>query len=181
MELAAWRADYRRLYARLLWQEGDASAARSQFLAALRAAPADASLWLEYEFFLALSAPLDPALPLVTERAAALGPNQPELRLSQADFAVRNWVQAAPALRRAWLGSLRYALAKDQDNFLVRTFRSAGEGNLCAEQSALKLQAWCAQAGKARMACARDSLSPAQWQWCRSMNAVPSSASGPRP
>lgn len=172
VRLAPWRADYRRDYASHLWQAGNPAGSRQQIEAALRQAPADPALWMQYEFELAYTAPQDPLLALAAARVAALGPNQPELKMAQADLAVRTWHQVGPELHKAWLPSLRYALARDHDKFLVRSFRAAGESNLCSEAAALDLQQWCGLAMGARMYCARGELNAGQERMCRSLGAT---------
>jgi hypothetical protein len=172
VRLAPWRADYRRDHASRLWQAGNPGGSRQQLEAALRYAPADPALWMQYQFELAYSAPLDPMLPLAAGRVAALGPNEPELQLAQADLAVRTWHQVGEEMHRAWLPSLRYALAHDHDAFLLRSFRAAGESNLCSAAAALDLQQWCGNAMAARMVCARGELTPGQERQCHNWGAA---------
>ena len=172
VRLAPWRADYRRDHASRLWQAGNPGGSRRQLEAALRYAPSDPALWMQYEFELAYTAPQDPMLPLAAARVAALGPNEPELKLAEADLAVRSWHRVGADLHQAWLPSLRYALAHDHDAFLLRSFRAAGETNLCSAAAALDLQQWCGYALAARMLCARGELTAVQERQCRSWGAT---------
>lgn len=180
VRLAPWRADYRRDFAGNLWDDGDHEASVRQLAAALRYAPADPALWAQYEFELALSAPQDPRVPRAAERVAALGPNQPELQQAQANLAVQAWLKVGPEVRQIWLHSLRYALARDHDGFLLRSFRVGGETNLCSSAAALGIQQWCGYARQARMFCALGDLPPLQAQQCINWGAIraPAAAGG---
>jgi hypothetical protein len=181
VRLAPWRADYRRDYAADLWDGGSTEVARQQLAVALRYAPADARLWLQYELQLATDAPQDPLLLQAIARVDQLAPAEPELQLAQADLAVQSWHRVGPPVRQAWLPSLRYVLAQDRDAFLVRSFRQGGESNLCLAAPELKLEQWCSYAAAARMFCSRGELNPAQAQQCLQWGILPGAAPGARP
>ncbi|HZR35120.1 MAG TPA: hypothetical protein VFA75_07070 [Nevskia sp.] len=140
---------------------------------ALRYAPADAALWLQYEYQLTMETPQDPRLLQAIARVDALAAAEPELQLGQADLAVDNWHRVGRPVRQAWLPSLRYVLAQDRDAFLVRSFRRGGESNLCLAAPELKLEQWCSYAAAARLYCSRGQLNPAQAQQCRQWGIVP--------
>jgi hypothetical protein len=172
-----WNAGYRLAYARLLLPAGDtdpsaAAAARGQFQAALRLAPADPAVWLRWEEFLARTAPGDPALALAAGQLNRLAPNEPNLQVLQADLAVRGWHLASPALQAAWLENLHYAIQHDRGAFLLHSFRIGEEDNLCRSSAQLGLDDWCELARKTRTACLRGPLDAGQAQWCRLMGAA---------
>jgi hypothetical protein len=181
VRLAPWRADYRRDYASALWDGGNAEGARQQLAAALRDAPADGSMWMQYEFQLVQDAPDDPQLLYAIGRVDALGAHQPELQLAQADMAAQTWHWVSPAARQAWLPSLRFALARQHDDFLVRSFRRGAEGNLCSASAELGLAQWCRYAPAARMVCARGALNPEQVRLCGEWGALPLPGAGGAP
>jgi hypothetical protein len=181
VRLAPHRAGYRRDYAAALWDSGNAEGAGQQLGEALRDAPADGALWAQYEFQLLQQSPDDPALRYAISRVDELGPHQAELQLAQADLAAQSWHWVSPAVRQAWLPSLRFVLAQDRDDFLVRSFRRGDEGNLCSAASELGLAPWCRYAIAARMVCARGQLNAEQVRLCDQWGAVPLAGSGGTP
>jgi hypothetical protein len=181
VRLAPHRADYRRDYAAALWDGGEAEGAQQQLGAALRDAPADGALWIQYEFQLLQQSPDDPGLLYAISRVDELGAHQSELQLAQADLAAQSWHWASPQLRKAWLPSLRFVLAQDHDDFLVRSFRRGAEGNLCSAAGELGLAQWCRYATVARMVCARGELNPQQVQLCGQWGALPAPEPGGAP
>jgi hypothetical protein len=181
VRLAPHHSGYRRDYAAALWDGGNADGALQQLGVALRDAPADGTLWMQYEFQLLRHAPDDPALRYAISRVDDLGPHQPELQLAQADLAAQSWHWVSPAVRQAWLPSLRFVLAQDRDDFLVRSFRRGEEGNLCSAAGELGLAQWCRYAMAARMVCARGELNPEQVRLCGQWGALPASGGGAVP
>lgn len=181
VRLAPRHSGYRRDYAAALWDAGNVEGALQQLGVALRDAPADGALWMQYEFQLLQTAPDDPALRYAISRVDELGPHQAELQLAQADLAVQTWHWASPAVRQAWLPSLRFVLEQDRDDFLVRSFRRGGEGNLCSAAGELGLAQWCRYALAARMVCARGQLNPEQVRLCDQWGALPSAGAGGAP
>jgi hypothetical protein len=174
-----WRDDARRAYALALWHSGRLAQARHPLESALRLAPADATLWLRYEILLVAIAPDDPMLIHAAERVNTLGPNETELLLTQAEVAAQNWHRVSLELRRLWLPNLHYAVAHDHDAFLLRSFSSGADINLCTEQTELGLENWCAYAIRIRLACA-GAEAGASAQWCASINMpVPRAATAP--
>ncbi len=175
VRLAPWRADYRRIYAAVLWDSGSTEAANQQLETALRYGPADARAWMQYELQLAALSPTDERVAFAAARVNELGPHEPELQRAQADLAAELWHQAGLAARQAWLPSLRYTLAKQHDDFLLASFRHADENNLCSAAAALKLEQWCGYARAARLACLAGELNPQQAHQCAEWGALPSS------
>ena len=169
-----WNDGFRLAYARLLLPADSSDlaavpAARAQFQAMLRLAPANAADWLRWEEFLAHTAPGDPGLELAAQQLNRLAPNEPNLQVLQADLAVRSWHLGTPAAQAAWLDNLRYAIQHDRGAFLLHSFRIGEEDNLCRSSAELGLDSWCELAHKTRVACLGGPLNAGQVQWCRMM------------
>jgi tetratricopeptide (TPR) repeat protein len=171
VRLQAWNPGYRSLYAEDLQRAGQIEAARAQLVQALRVDPAAPVQWLRLELLSAQADPRDPLALTAAQAVVRLGPNDPDIQGSQADLGVRAWQGAPEALRALWRPSIRFTLRHARGPFLMRTFRSAGEDNLCL--AAPELHDWCARARMYRSACLRPDLNLGQARWCELMGTSP--------
>lgn len=123
---------------------GHAEAAIHSYARALRSAPGDALLWIEFAQALARLGRFGDTMGLAVARARTLAPASPPIRRAVAELGLVYWSHGTPALRTAWLAAMREELAVNRGAFLARVLTHGRTRTFCAEAAAtIGAGPWC--------------------------------------
>lgn len=162
------------LYGGLLPSARQPDAALAEYGLALRAAPADPSLWQGFVRLKLTLSQFDPELEHAMHRVRALAPRALALHADNAYLALQYWHWATPSMRKLWADSVRYTLDHDPKPFMKLVMLARKEDVLCVvpELRHPNNQWWCKVASQSREKCFAPIPSNTVLAWCQKIGLV---------
>lgn len=143
VKLTPWSSRRAALRAWLLAEHGS-SAAYAAYEDALRLAPAEPLLWIEFAQAMARLGRFDPVLQSAVGQAGRLAPHSPAVRSASAAMGLSYWPRGSAALRELWLQAMRAELAQNRSAFLASAIARGQAVAFCADPGPqLGERDWC--------------------------------------
>lgn len=145
VNLAPWKPAFRARLARSLILSGtDNDAIKSEFISALKWAPADPYLWQDFAQIMAAQNSFDADFEMAVLRVNVLGPASRTIQASAADLGVRHWFRGSAATQKEWLRSISFQLRHEPKPFLKSVFVSNQMYWFCSSAALeLPVSKWC--------------------------------------